>query len=88
MIKIDENGKISIKPQLWRSMSGKSEWGEGSLSIKEDIKEDDTMSMASEMSRITFEPARHNVDRSMSLDRKVIGAKPELLVSQYMKMNY
>ena len=33
------------------------------------------MSMASEMSRISLEPARHSVDRSMSLDRKVIWYK-------------
>ena len=29
VIKIDENGKITIKPQLLRSMSARSEWGEG-----------------------------------------------------------
>jgi len=33
------------------------------------------MSMASEMSRMSFEPTRHSVDRSISLDRKVIGYK-------------
>jgi len=31
--------------------------------------------MASEMSRMSFESVRHSVDRSMSLDRKVIGYK-------------
>jgi len=35
-------------------MSTKSEWGEGSSSAKEDIKEDDTVSMASEMSKIVL----------------------------------
>jgi len=45
------------------------------LSTKEDIKEDDTMSMTSDMSRMSSEPTRHSVDRSMSLDRKVIGNK-------------
>jgi len=75
VIKIDENEKITMKPQLLRSMSAKSEWREGSSSANEDIKEDDTMSMASEMSRMSFESARHSVDRSMSLDRKVIGYK-------------
>jgi len=35
-------------------------------------KEDDAMSMASEVSRISFELIRHNIDPSMSLDRKVI----------------
>ena len=39
-------------------MSTRSKWGEGSSSAKEGIKEDDTMSMASEMSRMGFEPAR------------------------------
>jgi len=73
VIKIDEEGKITIKPQLLKSMSTKSEWGEGSSSAKEENKEDDAMSVASEMSRMSFELARHSVDRSMSLDRKVIG---------------
>ena len=31
---IDENGKTTIKPQLLRSMSGRSEWGEASLEAK------------------------------------------------------
>ena len=53
-------------------MSARLEWGEGSSSAKEDIKEDNTMSMASEMSRMSFEPARHSIDRSKSLGRKVI----------------
>ena len=56
-------------------MSTRSEWGEGSSSPKEENKEDDAMSMTSEMSRMSFEPARRSVDRSMSLDRKVIGYK-------------
>jgi len=43
-------------------MSARSKWGKDSSSSKEDIKEDDTMSMASEMSRMSFEPARHNID--------------------------
>jgi len=75
VIKIDENGKITVKPQLLRSMSVGSEWGEGSSSAKDDNEEDYTMSMASEMSRISFEPTRYSVDRTMSLDRKVIGYK-------------
>ena len=33
------------------------------------------MSMASEINRMSFEPARQSVDRSISLDRKVIGYK-------------
>jgi len=70
---MDENGKITIKPQ--RSMSARSEWGEGSSAAKEEVKEDDTISMTSEMSRMSFEPARHSVGRSMSLDRKIIGYK-------------
>jgi len=56
-------------------MSAKSEWGEGSSSAKEDIKEDGTISMASEMSRMSSELTRHSVDQSMSLDKKVIGYK-------------
>ena len=69
------NRKITIKPQLLRSMSARSEWREGSSSAKDDNEEDYTMSMASEMSRISFEPTRYSVDRTMSLDRKVIGYK-------------
>jgi len=37
------------------------------------------MSMASEMSRMSFEPARHSVYRSMGLDRKVIGYKTRII---------
>jgi len=38
-------------------MSARSEWREGSSSAKEENKEDDAMSMASEMSRMSFRPA-------------------------------
>jgi len=62
IIKIDEEGKITIKPQLLRSMSTRLDWEEGSSSAKEEIKEDDTMSMASEMSRMSFEAARPSLD--------------------------
>ena len=58
MIKIDENGKITIKSQLLRSMSARSQWGEGSSSAKEELKEDDTISMTSEMRRMSFETTR------------------------------
>ena len=43
-------------------MSARLEQREGSSSAKEELKEDDTMSMASEKSRLNFEPARHSVD--------------------------
>ena len=56
-------------------MSTRSKWGEGSSTTKEEIRDDDMISMTSEMSRISFEPARHSVGRSMSLDTKVIGYK-------------
>ena len=55
VIKINDNGKITRKPQLLRSISARSEWEEGSSSAKEDSKEDDTISMASEISRMSFE---------------------------------
>jgi len=70
VIKIDKNVKITTKPQLLRNMSTRLEWEEGLSSAKEELKEDDTMSMASEMSKMSFEPVRRSVDRSMSLDRK------------------
>ena len=50
VIKIDENGKIIIKPQSLISMSARSEWGEGFSSAKEEVKEDDTISMTNEIS--------------------------------------
>jgi len=56
-------------------MSARSGCGEGSSTAKEELKEDDTMSVAREMSKMSFEPARHSVDRSMSLDKKLIENK-------------
>ena len=56
-------------------MSTRSEQGEGSLSGREELKEDDTISMTSKMSRMSFEPARHSVGRNMSFHKKVIGYK-------------
>ena len=56
-------------------MSSRSDWREGFSLAKEEIKEDDTISMTSEMSRISFEPARYSIYQSMSVDRKVIGYK-------------
>ena len=75
MIKIDEDDKITIKPQLLRSMSTRSEWREGSSSTKEELKEDDIFTMTNEMSRISFESVRPSVDQSMSLEKKVHGYK-------------
>ena len=79
-------------------MSARSEWGEESSSTKEQLKEDDTISMTNEMSRMSFETARPGIDRIMSLDRKVIGYKTrivseaiyedELLKSMIMKICY
>ena len=73
--------KVTIKPQLLRSMSTRSDWREGSSSAKEELKEDDTVSMTSEMSRMSFEVARPSLDRS-SLDRKVIGYKTRTVSEQ------
>jgi len=87
VIEIDKDGKITIKPQLLRSMSARSEGEERSSSAKEEHKAYDTISMTSKISRMSFEPTRHNVDRSMSRDKKSLGAKQELLVNQSMKMN-
>ena len=87
VIKIDEERKITIKPHLLRSMSTKSDQGEGSSPTKEEHREDDTISMTSETSRMSFKPARHGVDQIMSPDRKLLGTKQELLVNQYIKMN-
>ena len=56
-------------------MSARSEWGEGSSSAKEELKENDTISMTNEINRMSFKPARHSVDESISLDRKVVGYK-------------
>ena len=56
-------------------MSTRADWGEGSSSVKEDLKKDDTISLASEISRMSFEAARPSADWSISLERKVIGYK-------------
>ena len=64
--KIDENGKITIKPQLLRSMSTILEWREGSLSTKEVLKEDYTINMTNKMSRMSFKFARNSVDQSIT----------------------
>ena len=56
-------------------MSARSEWREGSSSAKEGLKEEDTIRATNEMSTMSFELARHSVDRSMILDRKVIEYK-------------
>jgi len=62
-------------------MSTRSEWEEGSSTTKEELKEDDTMSVASEICRMSFEPERYSVDRSIILDRKVIGYKMRTLAN-------
>ena len=64
-MKIDENGKTTIKSQLLRSMSARLEWGEGSSSARQELKENNIISMTSVISRMGFEPARHNIDRNM-----------------------
>ena len=58
IIKIDENEKITIKSQLLRSISVRLEWGVGSSTSKEELREDDTISMTNEMSRMCFELTR------------------------------
>jgi len=52
--------------------------GEGSLITKEELKEYNTISMTSEISKMSFELARHTVDQSISLDRKSLHTKQEL----------
>ena len=56
-------------------MSTRLDWREGSSSVKEELKEDDTISITSEMSRMSFEVVRPSLDRLTSLERKVIGYK-------------
>ena len=62
-----------------KSISATSEWGEGSSMAKEAFEKNDTMSMTTEMSRMSFEPTRYSEDRSVSLDRKVIAYKTRTL---------
>jgi len=57
-------------------LSARSEWGEGSLSGKEDLKEDNTISMTSEKSRMSFEPARHSIDRTMEICYEATNTNP------------
>jgi len=75
VIKIYENGKVTIKSQLLRGMSTRLEWRKRSSSTKEELKKGDTDSMTAEMNRMSFESTRFSIDRSMSLDRKVIWYK-------------
>ena len=53
---MDKNSKITIKPQLLRSISARSALGEGSSLAKEELKVDDIMS------RMSFESIRDSVD--------------------------
>jgi len=72
VLKIDKNGRITIKPQLLRSMSAKSGWRERSLIAKEELKED----VVWPLKWVEWvEPGRHHVDRSMNLYRKIIRYK-------------
>jgi len=43
-------------------MSARSACGEGPWITKEEFKEDDTMSIANEMSRMSFELPMHSID--------------------------
>ena len=63
-------------------MSTRSEWKERSLATGEDIKEHDIISMTSGISIMSLEPTRHSIDRSMSLDGKVIGCKTRIVSEQ------
>ena len=53
---IEENGKFTIKLQLLRSMSVRLEQGERSVTFKEEVKEDDTIRITSDMGRMSFGP--------------------------------
>ena len=66
LIKIDENGRITFKPQLLRSMSARSKWREVSSLAKEKLKEDYTISITSEMSTMSFEPRANYESKSES----------------------
>ena len=68
------------------------------MSAKEEFKENDAISMTSEMSRMSFEVAKPNLDRLTSLEIKVIGYKTrtvsepiyedELVKNMIMKISY
>ena len=49
-------------------MSAGSRLGEGSLTIKEEIKEDDTISITSEISKMSSKPITHSTYQSLNLD--------------------
>jgi len=42
-------------------MSTRLEWQGSSSITKEELKEDDTISMATKISRMSFRPARHTI---------------------------
>ena len=50
-------------------MGVKLEWREGSTLVKEEVKT--TISMTSQLSRMSIEPAQHSVDRSISSKQKL-----------------
>ena len=54
---------------------------------KEELKDGDTISITSEISRMSFEPVGYSVDQSISLNRKITRYKQELLVNQSMRIN-
>ena len=56
-------------------MSIRLDWRNGSSSVKEELKEDDTISLTSKMNSMSFEAARPSLDQLTTLDRKVIGYK-------------
>jgi len=45
-------------------MSARSEWWEGSSTTKEEVREDDTRILSSEMSQMSFQHTRHSIDTS------------------------
>ena len=67
--------KNHYKTSIIKKHDARLEWEEGSSTAKDEHKDDKIMSMAIEMSKMSFKLARHGVDQSMSLVRKVIGYK-------------
>jgi len=46
--------------------------------LKEKAREDDMVSMTSEISKMSFQLERHNIDQIMSVKRKIIGYKTRI----------
>ena len=68
-------------------MTARLKWEKGCSIVKEELKDDDTMSMPVKWVEWGLGPTRYSVHWNMSLDRKVIGHKIRTIKPMY-EMNW